>query len=83
MENVGSKENKMGVMPVGRLLVSMSVPMMASMLVMALYNIIDSMFVSRISENALTALSMAFPVQNLMVALSAGILFLLKYLGVL
>ena len=70
MEN---HENKMGVMPVGRLLVSMSLPMMASMLVMALYNIVDSMFVARISENALTALSMAFPVQNLMVALSAGL----------
>ena len=70
MEN---RENKMGVMPVGRLLWSMSLPMMASMLVMALYNIVDSMFVSRISENALTALSMAFPVQNLMVALSAGL----------
>ena len=70
MEN---RENKMGVMPVGRLLMSMSLPMMASMLVMALYNIVDSMFVARISENALTALSMAFPVQNLMVALSAGL----------
>ncbi len=70
MEN---HENKMGVMPVGRLLASMSLPMMASMLVMALYNIVDSMFVARISENALTALSMAFPVQNLMVALSAGL----------
>lgn len=67
------KENKMGVMPVGRLLVSMSLPMMASMLVMALYNIVDSMFVARISENALTSLSMAFPVQNLMVAISAGL----------
>ena len=63
----------MGVMPVGKLLVNMSVPMMASMLVMALYNIVDSMFVARISENALTALSMAFPVQNLMVAMSAGL----------
>jgi len=71
MEN--TRENKMGVMPVGRLLFSMSLPMMASMLVMALYNIVDSMFVSRISENVLTALSMAFPVQNLMVALSAGL----------
>lgn len=71
MEN--TRENKMGVMPVGKLLISMSLPMMASMLVMALYNIVDSMFVARISENALTALSMAFPVQNLMVALSAGL----------
>ena len=66
-------ENKMGVMPVGKLIVNMSLPMMASMLVMALYNVVDSMFVARISENALTALSMAFPVQNLMVAMSAGL----------
>ena len=73
MENSRKQENKMGVMPVGRLLVSMSVPMMASMLVMALYNIVDSMFVARISENALTALSMAFPVQNLMIAFSVGL----------
>ena len=71
MEN--NRENKMGVMPVGKLLVTMSLPMMASMLVLALYNIVDSMFVAQISENALTALSMAFPVQNLMVALSAGL----------
>ena len=63
----------MGVMPVGRLLINMSLPMMASMLVMALYNVVDSMFVSRISEHALTALSMAFPVQNLMIAISAGL----------
>lgn len=73
MEKNQTQENKMGVMPVGRLLVNMSVPMMASMLVMALYNIVDSMFVARVSENALTALSMAFPVQNLMVALAAGL----------
>ena len=66
-------ENKMGVMPVGRLLLSMSLPMMISMLVQALYNIVDSMFVSRISENALTALSMAFPIQNLMIAVAAGL----------
>jgi len=72
MENKPIQENKMGVMPVGRLLVNMSLPMMASMLVMALYNVVDSMFVSRISENALTALSMAFPVQNLMIAISVG-----------
>ena len=73
MDKNQTKENKMGVMPVGRLLVNMSLPMMASMLVMALYNIVDSMFVARVSENALTALSMAFPVQNLMIALSAGL----------
>ncbi|MDO5377479.1 MAG: MATE family efflux transporter [Clostridia bacterium] len=66
-------ENKMGVMPVGKLLVNMSLPMMISMLVQALYNVVDSMFVSRISENALTALSMAFPIQNLMIAVAAGL----------
>ena len=73
MDRSGMQENKMGVMPVGKLLVNMSVPMMASMLVMALYNVVDSMFVARISENALTALSMAFPVQNLMIAISTGL----------
>ncbi len=65
-------ENKMGVMPVNRLLISMSVPMMLSMLVQALYNIVDSMFVSRLSENALTAVSLAFPAQNLMIAVATG-----------
>lgn len=66
------KENKMGVMPVNKLLISMSLPMMISMLVQALYNIVDSIFVSRISENALTAVSLAFPVQSLMIAVAAG-----------
>ena len=69
----GVKENKMGVMPVGRLLFSMSFPIMISMLVQALYNVVDSMFVARVNENALTALSMAFPVQNLMIAVSVGL----------
>ena len=69
----GVKENKMGVMPVGRLLFSMSFPIMISMLVQALYNVVDSMFVARVNENALTALSMAFPVQNLMIAVSGGL----------
>ena len=73
MENPIKQENKMGVMPVGRLLTSMSVPMMISMLVQALYNIVDSMFVARVSENALTALSMAFPIQNLMIAVATGL----------
>lgn len=59
-------------MPVNRLLISMSVPMMLSMLVQALYNIVDSMFVAQINENALTAVSLAFPVQNLMIAVGAG-----------
>lgn len=71
MEQV-QKENKMGVMPENKLLLSMSLPMMVSMLVQALYNIIDSVFVSRISENALTAVSLAFPVQSLMIAIGVG-----------
>ena len=66
------KENKMGVMPVRRLIISMSLPMMFSMLVQALYNIVDSIFVSRISESALTAVTLAFPMQNLMIAVGAG-----------
>lgn len=65
-------ENKMGVMPVNRLLISMSLPMMVSMLVQALYNIVDSMFVARLSENALTAVSLAFPAQSLMIAVGTG-----------
>lgn len=71
-ETTIQKENKMGVMPVNRLLISMSVPMMISMLVQALYNIVDSMFVAQISENALTAVSLAFPAQNLMIAVATG-----------
>lgn len=66
------KENKMGVLPINRLLLSMSVPIMLSMLVQALYNVVDSVFVSRVSENALNAVSLAFPVQNLMIAVSTG-----------
>lgn len=70
MENL--KENKMGVMPVNKLLISMSLPMMVSMLVQALYNVVDSIFVSRISENALTAVSLAFPIQSILISLGAG-----------
>jgi putative MATE family efflux protein len=66
------KENKMGVMPINKLLVSMSVPMMISMIVQALYNVVDSIFVAQISEKALTAVSLAFPIQNLMIALAVG-----------
>ena len=66
------EENKMGVMPVGRLLFSMSLPMMLSMLVQALYNIVDSIFVSRVNEAALSAVSLAFPIQNLMIAFAVG-----------
>ncbi|RGC57549.1 MATE family efflux transporter [Dorea longicatena] len=67
-----SHENKMGTMPVKRLLVTMSLPMIISMLVQALYNIVDSVFVSMINQAALTAVSMAFPIQNLLIAVSAG-----------
>lgn len=67
-----SQENKMGAMPVKRLLISMSLPMILSMLVQAMYNIVDSVFVSMINQAALTAVSMAFPVQNLLIAVSAG-----------
>lgn len=66
-------ENKMGVMPVGKLLANMAIPMIASMLVQALYNIVDSIYISRVSESAVTALSLAFPVQNMMIAFSSGI----------
>lgn len=67
-----SQENKMGTMPVNRLLITMSLPMILSMLVQALYNIVDSIFVSMINQAALTAVSMAFPIQNLLIAVSAG-----------
>ena len=67
------KENKMGTMPVNKLLLSMALPMIVSMLVQALYNIVDSIFVAQLSENALTAVSMAFPIQNLMIGMATGI----------
>lgn len=66
------EENKMGVMPIPKLLITMSLPMMISMLIQALYNIVDSMFVAQLSENALTAVSLAFPIQSLMIAIAAG-----------
>lgn len=73
MENTAAMpENKMGVMPVGKLLLNMSLPMMVSMLVQAMYNIVDSLFVARVSEDALTAVSLAFPVQNLMIGIAVG-----------
>lgn len=62
----------MGVMPVGRLLAGMAVPMMISMLVQAFYNIVDSVFVSYVNENALNAVSLAFPLQQLMIAFCGG-----------
>ncbi len=66
------RENKMGTMPVNKLLITMSLPMIVSMLVQALYNVVDSIFVSYISENALTAVSLAFPAQNLMISFASG-----------
>ena len=66
------QENKMGTMPIVKLLITMSLPMMISMLVLSLYNIVDSMFVAQISEDALTAVSLAFPLQSLMIAVGAG-----------
>ena len=66
------QENKMGVMPVNKLLITMSLPMMISMIVQALYNIVDSIFVSQVSEAALTAVSLAFPLQILSIAVGAG-----------
>lgn len=72
MEKTMIKENKMGVMPANRLLITMSLPMMISMLVQALYNIVDSIFVAQIEEKALTAVSLAFPIQTLMIAVGVG-----------
>ena len=72
MQQQPMKENKMGVMPIGRLLAGMAIPMMISMLVQALYNVVDSVFVAKISEDALNAVSLAFPLQNLMIAVGGG-----------
>ena len=70
--NTQPTEHKMGAMPIPKLLITMSLPMIISMLVQALYNIVDSIFVARIDEAALTAVSMAFPIQNLMIAVCSG-----------
>ncbi len=67
------KENKMGVMPLGKLLLNMALPMIIAMVVQALYNVVDSIYVSQISESAVTALSLAFPVQNIMIGFATGI----------
>lgn len=73
MNNASPKnENKMGYMPIGKLLFSMALPMILSMLVQALYNVVDSIFVAQINENALTAVSLAFPIQNLMISFASG-----------
>lgn len=66
------KQNKMAVMPMGKLVFTMSLPLMISLLVQSLYNIVDGIFVARISEKALTATSLAYPIQILMVAVSVG-----------
>ena len=66
-------ENKMGIMPIGKLLFTMAVPMIIAMLVQALYNVVDSLYVSRISESAVTALSLAFPIQNIQIGFATGI----------
>ena len=67
------QENKMGVMPVGKLIANMALPLVISMLVQALYNVVDSIYVSQVSESAVTALSLAFPVQNLLIGFAVGI----------
>ena len=67
-----TRENKMGTMPVKKLIITMSLPMMVSMLVQALYNVVDSMFVARLSEDALTAVTLAFPMQNMLISFAAG-----------
>ena len=67
------RENKMGTMPIGKLLVNMAVPMVLSMLVQALYNVIDSIYISNYSENAVTALGLAFPVQNVQIGFAVGV----------
>ena len=73
MSNNPLQENKMGVMPVGKLLVNMAFPMIISMLVQALYNVVDSIYVAQISESAVTALSLAFPIQNVQIGFAVGI----------
>lgn len=72
MDKENIQENKMGTMQVNKLLLNMSLPMMVSMLVQALYNIVDSIFVAKVSENALTAVSLAFPIQTLLIAVGTG-----------
>ena len=71
--NLAANADRMGSMPVHKLLLSMAVPMMLSMLTTALYNVVDSIFVARLSEDALTAVSLAFPLQNIMISVGVGI----------
>ena len=72
MEKTPLGENKMGVLPEGRLLAGMAVPMMISMLFQALYNVVDSVFVAMLSQDAMNAVSLAFPLQTLMIAVAGG-----------
>ena len=72
MEENQKSKNKMGVMPVGKLLANMAIPMVISMLVQAMYNVVDSYFVAKISTDALTAISLAYPIQMLMIAVAIG-----------
>jgi len=67
------QENKMGTMPIGKLLFTMALPMIIAMLVQALYNVVDSIYVSQISESAVTALGLAFPIQNILIGFATGI----------
>ena len=67
------RENKMGTMPVGKLLTGMALPMMASMLFQALYNVVDSIYVAQLGQDALNAVSLALPLQNLMIAVGGGL----------
>ena len=73
MSNSTPSGNKMGTMPIGKLLMNMALPLVISMLVQALYNVVDSIYVSRISESAVTALSLAFPIQNLLIGCATGV----------
>ena len=73
MSNTAPAENKMGVQPVGKLLFTMALPMVASMLFQALYNVVDSIFVARLGQDALNAVSLALPLQNLMIAVGGGL----------
>ena len=72
MQKAAPAENKMGVMPIPKLILNMSLPMILSMLVQALYNVVDSYFVARYAQDALTAVSLAFPAQNLMIGVATG-----------
>ena len=65
--------NKMGIMSTGRLLLNMALPLISAMLVQALYNVVDSIYISRVSESAVTALGLAFPIQNLLIGFATGV----------